>query len=208
MKTMRAFALLGGLATATFAGGQAQAASCVSDPNFQGALVSTALGAGTCTLMGGQVTFDLTTNNLPVGATAALSFSESTSGFSVNIFPNGFIGLASGTGNVTYTLASLTGPLSGVRLDSTTNNGSPATIVTKRILETGTSLASTNGSVADASLTSQVLLTVTDAFTVTNSTGTLFSFTNEFFVPEPMTLGMFGVGLAGLGWARRRRAVA
>ncbi len=27
-------------------------------------------------------------------------------------------------------------------------------------------------------------------------------------VPEPATLGIFGVGLAGLGWMRRRRKAA
>lgn len=201
MKMLQAFALVAGALTA-MAGvaAPAFAVPCVlSSPALVSTFTSCDLGNDTITKL---------VDAMP--STTQISFDLSTPGqFSVIIgFSSGFVGAGS-SGSLTYSISSLGGlglvqaaKLSGLGFGQTPNNAT----VTKTVVPGGV-LSVSGANSQTIHFNDQAFLTVTDSFTV-GPNALLFGFTNDFVLPEPATLAVFGVSLVGLGIARRRRRAA
>ena len=154
-----------------------------------------------CELKGGEVIFDITVNNLPTDS--LITFTQNATSFRVVFAPGGIGGVTGDvTGNVTYTLTSTAfGQIVGVRLDST---GSDGALVTKSITPPGVLLSSLDGSTATMALNVGLFLTVVDTYDL-GPQAALNSFANQFTIAEPVSVAAFGIGMIGLGLARRRR---
>jgi len=115
------------------------------------------------------------------------------------------VAAASGAPVVSYAATTLTGTQNAnVSLSDTLLNAANAQVAAQSInLASAASVTSTN------SFASTTALSVTTTLQLTGVTGTTLKLSGvaQGFspAPEPLSIGVFAVGLAGLGFARRRR---
>lgn len=178
---------------------ETQAAAC------SGSAVAIVL-ASPCTVNGGLDTITFTSISLPAAATVQIAQGAGTYTVIILFTPNPVInvGVNPIVGSLSYTVQQTYAGTQSVTVQALGSNSA----VTKFIDNTNTAdfqIVSTGLQVTQG-FDDSLLFTVTDSFTVNGGSFALLSgFTNQFVVPEPMSLAIFGTGLIGLGWYRRRR---